>query len=123
MDRDPLALARFPEVSEGKGHYESYYLKACDPSAPQGVWIRYTIHKRPGERPEGSLWCTLFDRRAGAPAAVKQTLPEPSAGSEVYITIGESSFGAGAVTGRAQAGGHEASWELTLASDEQPLHH
>jgi hypothetical protein len=123
MDQDPLTQARFPDVPPDRGHYESYYLKACDPSAPEGVWIRYTVHKRPGGRPNGSLWCTLFDRRTGAPLAVKQTLPEPSSGNGAYIAIGESSFGPEEIRGRAEAGGHEASWELRLASSEPPLHH
>ena len=43
--------ARFPEVDLKAGHYESFYLKACHPSEPLGVWIRYTVHKRPGGAP------------------------------------------------------------------------
>ena len=53
-----------------RGHYESFYLKACHPAEPLGVWIRYTVHKRPGEPPNGSLWFTLFD---GAPGGRART--------------------------------------------------
>ncbi len=63
-----MTPARFPAVALAAGHYESFYLKACHPSEPQGVWIRYTVHKRPGEAATGSLWFTLFDRSAGRPA-------------------------------------------------------
>ena len=42
--------ARFPAVPVEAGHYESFYLKACHPAEPLGVWIRYTVHKRPGAR-------------------------------------------------------------------------
>ena len=45
--------ARFPDVPSGKGHYESFYLKACHPSEPLGVWIRYTVHKNSAQAPQG----------------------------------------------------------------------
>ena len=48
--------------------------KACHPSEPLGVWIRYTVHKRPGAEPKGSLWFTLFDASAEAPQATKLTV-------------------------------------------------
>lgn len=47
--------ARFPGVGAGAGHYESFYLKACHPSEPLGLWVRYTVHKRPEAPPTGSL--------------------------------------------------------------------
>jgi hypothetical protein len=42
------AAARFPEVGNRAGFYESFYLRACDPAARRGVWIRHTVHKKPG---------------------------------------------------------------------------
>jgi len=56
--------ARFPDVQPSAGFYESYYLRAAHPAEPLGVWIRYTVHKRPGAQPDGSLWFTLFDANA-----------------------------------------------------------
>ena len=67
--------ARFPSVPGGAGHYESFYLKACDPERPLGAWIRYTVHKRPGAAPTGSLWFTLFG--PDGPRAAKVTVPGP----------------------------------------------
>ena len=49
------------------------------PAGRLGVWIRYTVHKRPGKEPLGSLWFTLFDAEAERPYAVKATLPQPTA--------------------------------------------
>ena len=40
--------ARFPKVAAKGGHYESFYIKACRPGGGQGLWIRHTVHKRPG---------------------------------------------------------------------------
>ena len=41
--------ARFPRVGRKAGHYESFYVKACEPGGGRGIWIRHTVHKRPGE--------------------------------------------------------------------------
>jgi hypothetical protein len=115
--------ARFPDVPPRAGHYESFYLKACHPSEPLGVWIRYTVHKRPHADPAGSIWLTLFDAGADGPLAAKQTLPEVGTGRDHYIHVGESIFGPGRVAGRLEAGGLGAEWELELESPEPPLAH
>jgi hypothetical protein len=117
--------ARFPEVALDAPHYESFYLKASDPNEAIGVWIRYTVFKRPGERPLGSLWFTLFERGA-EPQAMKVTLEPDALGSRngEYIHIGESVFEPGRVGGTAAPEGHpEASWMLEFDGDEPPLHH
>src|SRR5438105_13889231 len=108
--------ARFPQVPEGRGHYESFYLRAVDPGQPRGAWIRYTVHKRPGERPRGSLWFTLFDGNADAPVASKVTL-EPdqlSAGEGAYVRIGDSVFQPGEASGSAKTEQADASWRLSF---------
>jgi hypothetical protein len=101
-------------VPAGAGHYESFYLKACRPGGGVGVWIRYTVLKRPGERAAGSLWCTLFDRAAPAPAAAKVTLaPEElrrRAGG--YLAVGAAVFESRRIAGAAPAGPTPAAWEL-----------
>ena len=93
--------------------YESYYLRAVDPARPRGAWIRHTSHQRPGEAPTGALWCTVWDAEAGAPYAVKESLPAPSPP-------------AGAATrfaGEASAEGRSGAWEIEAAGDEAPLRH
>ena len=67
--------ARFPEVAAKAGHYESFYIKACRPGGGQGLWIRHTVHKRPGAEPNASIWFVLFDREAEGPRATKVTVP------------------------------------------------
>ena len=115
--------ARFPDVSAGKGHYESFYLKACHPSEPLGIWIRYTVHKHSGQEPQGSIWFTLFDGAGDGPRASKVTTPEVSAPADTYIRIGESTFEDGRVAGTAKTEQLDASWELSFGSDEEPLFH
>ena len=118
-----VAEPRFDHVAAGKGHYESFYLRAVDPAAPRAAWIRYTTHQRPGEPPTGSLWCTYSDARAGTPYAVKQTLPAPAVEPGGWIRIGESTFGPGAARGRAEGRGRSAAWTLDLRGDAAPLRH
>jgi hypothetical protein len=110
--------ARFPNVPAKAGHYESFYLKLCHPSEPLGAWIRYTVHKRPGTPPTGSLWFTLF--RSDGPRAAKLTVPAPETGEDDWIRVGEASLEPGAATGSIST---EAAWELRFEGGEAPLFH
>jgi hypothetical protein len=114
---DPTA-ARFPAAPARAGHYESFYLKLCHPSEPLGAWIRYTVHKRPGAAPTGSLWFTLFE--AGGPRAAKLTLPEPVTGDADWLRVGEARIGGHGASG---AIGEEVAWELAVDDAEEPLFH
>ena len=66
--------ARFPEVAQKAGHYESFYLKAAQPGGGRALWIRHTVHKRPGQEANASIWFVLFDRAADEPRATKLTV-------------------------------------------------
>ena len=101
-------MIQWPCVSGGR--YESHYLRAVDPARPRGAWIRHTSHQRPGEAPTGALWCTVWDAEAGPPHAVKQSLAAPSPP-------------AGGFSGRAEAQGRSAGWELEPAGDQPALRH
>jgi hypothetical protein len=110
--------ARFPAVPVDAGHYESFYLKACHPQQPLGVWIRYTVHKRPGATPKGSLWVTLFDGAGQGPRAHKETLPAPTSGAD-WIRVGEALMRSGAAQGSIDG----AEWDLRFSSSEPALFH
>ena len=117
------ASAIFPRMPIHAGGYESFYLRAVSPSEPVGVWIRYTVHKRPGQPPLGSVWCTLFDATRGHPFMHKLTTPvlrEPPGG---WIEVGSgeqsSSFG----PGRAHGICGPASWELRFRTGAPELRH
>jgi hypothetical protein len=114
---DPTA-ARFLDVPARAGHYESFYLKLCHPSEPLGAWIRYTVHKRPGAAPTGSLWFALFS--AEAPRAAKLTLPAPETGDGDWLRVGSARIGADGAVGSI---GDEAAWELAIEGAEEPLFH
>ena len=105
------------------GLYESFFAKACHPAGGLAVWIRYTIQKRPGQKPNGSVWLTLFDATAAAPVATKETLPAGALSDEPYVRIGESSFAPGRIRGKTRQVVPPASWDLEFEPGEQPLRH
>jgi hypothetical protein len=112
--------ARYPAVDLAAGHYESYYLKAGDAPSRRALWLRYTVHKRPGEQPVGSLWATLFDE--DGPHAAKVSLPpdQLGAGGADYLRVGESRIGADEAIGVAPG---LASWQLSFVGDAPPFHY
>src|SRR5436190_22611846 len=114
---DDPTRARFPDVPHAGGHYESFYLRAAHPSEPLGIWIRYTVHKRPDAEPTGSLWFTLFDAKAAGPWAMKVTEPGPRVPSGGFIEIAGATFGPEAVNGHAG----DASWDLRYSGGADPL--
>ncbi len=128
--------ARFPGVAAKAGHYESFYVKACRPGGGRGIWIRHTVHKRPGAEPNASVWFVLFDREADGPRATKVTVPatELSAPLGSWIKVGEAEIGPGYAScavplpgiggqrnsGTVGEGAPAPSWDLTFSGDARP---
>jgi hypothetical protein len=119
---DPIA-PRWPSVRPGRGHYESFYLRAVHPTEPRGIWIRYTVTAPPGGPPVGHLWFTSFDRTAAGPTAVRVDAGEPTTGDGAWIRLGDATFGESEVTGSARSPSHAVSWRLRSVSAEEPLMH
>jgi hypothetical protein len=113
---------RFPKVATRAGHYESFYIKACRPGGGQGIWIRHTVHKRPGTEPSASIWFVLFDRRAEGPRATKVTVPaaELSAPAGSWIRVDRAEIGPGKASGSVEAEALNASWQLSFAGEAEP---
>ncbi|HEY4427063.1 MAG TPA: hypothetical protein VGN08_02560 [Solirubrobacteraceae bacterium] len=111
--------AVFPAAPARAGMYESFYLRAVSPVEPIGIWIRHTVHKRPGRRATGSLWCTVFDAGRGAPFMHKSTSSELSVPDAAWIAIGGSEMGPERAFGVCGA----ARWSLRYASSEPELRH
>ena len=51
---------QFPKVGAARPHYESVYCALAHPTAPEALWIRTTVQKRPRKAPTGALWFTWF---------------------------------------------------------------
>jgi len=109
-------------VATKAGHYESFYIKACRPGGGQGMWIRHTVHKRPGSEPNASIWFTLFERDANGPRATKATFPTPalSATGGSWVRVDESDIGPGRAQGSIETDALRASWDLRFDADAEP---
>ncbi len=114
--------ARFPRVAAKAGHYESFYVKACRPGGGQGIWIRHTVHKRPGAEPNASIWFVLFDREAEGPRATKLTVSaaQLSAPAGSWVKIDKAEIGPGRAAGSIETEALTASWELSFSGDAEP---
>jgi len=114
--------ARFSRVAAKAGHYESFYVKACRPGGGQGIWIRHTVHKRPGAEPNASIWFVLFDRDADGPRATKVTVPaaQLSTPSGAWIKADGAEIGPGRATGTVDTDAVQAAWDLTFSGDAEP---
>jgi hypothetical protein len=114
--------ARFPKVAEKAGHYESFYIKTAAPGGGRALWVRHTVHKRPGAEPNASIWFVLFDREAEGPRATKVTVPAaelyvPDGG---WIRIADAEIGPGRARGEIETDALTASWDLTFSGDASP---
>lgn len=114
--------ARFPRVAARAGHYESFYVKACEPGGGRGLWIRHTVHKRPGAEPNASIWFVLFDRQAEGPRATKVTVPaaELSTPEGSWIRVGGAEIGPGRAEGSVDTDAVAAAWSLTFSAEAEP---
>jgi hypothetical protein len=114
--------ARFPRVAAKAGHYESFYVKACEPGGGRGIWIRHTVHKRPGAEPNASIWFVLFDREAAGPRATKVTVPaaQLSVPEGSWIRVADAVIGPGRAEGSVDTDALSAGWSLTFAAAAEP---
>jgi hypothetical protein len=114
--------ARFPRVAAKAGHYESFYVKACQPGGGRGIWIRHTVHKRPGTEPNASIWFVLFDREAEGPRATKVTVPaaELSVPDGGWIRVAGAEIGPGRAEGSVATDALKASWSMSFSGDAEP---
>ena len=113
---------RFPHVAPGAGHYESTYLTASEPDQGVAVWIRYTVHKRPGVAPTAAIWFTLFT--PDGPTAVKVTAARPRTGDGLLLAVADlGAVRPDGATGSISAHGVAAAWDLSFTAQAEPLLH
>jgi hypothetical protein len=117
--------ARYDAASDD-GHYESWFLRANDPSGERAFWIRYTIFAPRGHRKDtvGELWAIAFDRRARKIVAVKEAHPIARcsfAKDRLDVTIADAKLDTGSLRGRATAGGHTITWDLRYSGGGAPI--
>jgi hypothetical protein len=117
--------ARFPGVEHGAGQYESFYIKATRPGGGQALWIRHTVHKRPGEDANAAVWVTLFDADAAGPQATKVTVPatELSVPTGAYLKVDGATLEPGRAHGRVASPALDAEWDLRFTDRAETFFH
>ncbi len=117
--------ARYVDVAPDEGHYESFYVKAADPATGRALWLRHTIHKRPGAEPQGSIWLTFFDAAGEAPRAGKATFGSESLSTPggSYLRVQDAEIGPGSAAGSFSIPEMSARWDLTFDDRHEPLRH
>ena len=104
----------------GRGHYESYYLRAVDPAGRRGVWIRYTVSVSPGGRAGRTAVVHAASTGRRPPRAPSGSTRAGRRRGGSWIRLGDSAFGAR--PGSAGTVRRSASWSLApAATAEQPL--
>jgi hypothetical protein len=117
---------RFPDrLGKDDAHYESFYIKANRSGGGKGLWIRHTVHKRPGQEATCAIWFVYFEADADEPLATKAQYDAGrlSVPEDGYIKVAEAELGDGAAIGRLKTEAFEASWALRFADDHRPFHH
>jgi hypothetical protein len=120
----PAVRVRFPDAAARAGMYESLYLRAVDPERPRGIWVRYTVHKRPNQPPRGSLWCTFFDAERASPFQGKLTSDALSVPEGGWIAIGDDAeLGPRGAEIEASGRCEGARWSLRCTATDAPMRH
>lgn len=110
---------------DGKGHVESFFLKANDPDGDRAFWLKFTIYAPvTGEGTVGEVWAILFDRDEGHRAA-KATFPieQLTLGVDnVGVSVADCELVPGHTHGSIRdAAGMEFRWNLDFEGDRRPL--
>ncbi len=118
------SAARFPTATIADAHYESFYLKLCDPAGGRGLWVRYTVHKRPGNSATGSLWFTWF-QRGQRPRATKLTVSaeQITVPVDTYIEIAGARLTPGTASGSIETEALRCAWDLRFIDRHDAFHH
>jgi hypothetical protein len=111
---------RFPDVSVGRGLYESVYAVLVHPDQPRALWVRTTVQKRPGEVATGALWVTWFDE-AGVRAGKLTGLSAVPA--DEGLECGPARQGPGGTRGGIELDSLTAAWDISFTPRADPLEH
>jgi hypothetical protein len=121
-----LVGVRYPPSGpvEGRGHVESYFLKANSPDGRRALWVKTTIYAA-GPVSIAEAWAVAFDRERGH-VAVKTSVPFAQARfarDAVDAEVDGVSLRSDASCGAIETGDRRISWNLALSSDGVPLVH
>ncbi len=120
-------LLRF-EPGQGRGHVESYFLRANHPSKRLAIWLKATVFQPLAGAPKAELWGIVFDGERSRVWAHKQSVPYSTAhfgGPGRRLEVAGARFcldhGGESVGELAQADGDALAWDLRWRAAGGPL--
>jgi Tocopherol cyclase len=137
MTGESYVGARYDQAAR-RGHVESYFLKANDPSSRRALWLRTTIFAsdRAPDRAIAEAWAIAFSTAEGH-VAVKTSVPFADAHFDrsrldvevagvalrAFSVSSDGSGAAGEARGRIESGARSIELALTFESRDAPLVH
>jgi hypothetical protein len=113
-------------AADGKGHVESYFLKANDPSRRRALWLKTTIYEtaRGAKGPSSAIaeaWAIAFDgERGSGHVAVKSSVPFARArfdADALDVEVDGVILRPEKTSGAIESGGRSVAWDLSLLGD------
>lgn len=124
----PLAAVRY--AASGRGHYESFYVRAHHPDRRLGLWLKFNLLEPTGhpEGLEGELWGVWFDGERGRHVVAVQVLPREA----VQVRRGDHALRLGDAAlelrpdtltehARVAGAGHTLAWDVRLRQEAPPV--
>jgi len=112
--------------ADGRGHYESWFVRANHPTRPLAFWIRSTIFA-PRGRPDdavGERWAVVFDGEHERIRAVRERVPASQCRfgpGRLDVRIGDAILDDERVAGAATDGARTIAWQLRMHGGTAPL--
>jgi hypothetical protein len=128
MTGQTLDAVRFDRRA-GRGHVESYFVKANDPAGRRAIWLRFTIFASGRDGRDGAalteLWAIAFDRERGH-VAVKATVPfsdEQFSRAGIAIAVDGCALSREGARGEVASGDRRIAYDLVFSSPSPPMIH
>lgn len=109
--------------SSPRGHVESWFLKANEPTGRRALWLRATIFARPPLPPVAEAWAVAFDRHRGH-LAIKSTVAFGAArfsAASFDVEVDGCALSLARARGTLSSGRGTLAWELGLDPSRSPL--
>ncbi len=106
-----------------RGHVESFFLKANDPSGNRAIWIKFTLFEPRGGPATVQTWAVWFDAERGH-TAIMESFPVDRViipQGEPYLGFGPSGLEPGRTWGVVRDLGREISWRLRFTTGSQAM--
>jgi hypothetical protein len=109
----------------GRGHVESYFVKANDPKGDRALWLKWTIYAglRAPRAALSEVWAIAFDRERGH-VAVKATVPWSEgqfSTTRTEVTVDGCTLSPEGARGSVATGDRRVDYDLSFSNDGQPL--